>query len=86
VFKTIVDGYDWEFCQIQYNFIDHSTRPHGRAALRRRRRIGVIVMEPLRGGTLAATQPEDVQRIWARSPGRTPADWALRWVGTIPRW
>ncbi len=88
VFKTIIDGYDWEFCQIQYNFIDQQYQAgteglHYAAA----RRIGAIVMEPLRGGTLAAAQPEDIQRIWARSPrtaDRTPADWALRWVWNHP--
>jgi predicted aldo/keto reductase-like oxidoreductase len=85
VFKTIVDGYDWEFCQIQYNFIDQQFQA-GTEGLRyaAERRIGVIVMEPLRGGTLAATQPEDVQKLWDRSPGASPADWALRWVWDHP--
>ena len=86
VFKTIVDGYDWEFCQIQYNFIDQQFQA-GTEGLRyaAERRIGVIVMEPLRGGTLAAAQPEDVQKLWDRSPGASPADWALRWVWDHPQ-
>ena len=85
VFKTIVDGYDWEFCQIQYNFIDQQFQA-GTEGLRyaAAHQIGVIVMEPLRGGTLAAAQPEDVQKIWAQSPGASPADWALRWVWDHP--
>jgi len=86
VFRTIADGYDWEFCQIQYNFIDEQYQA-GTAGLRyaAERRIGVIAMEPLRGGTLAAAQPEAIQRIWARSPERrTPAAWALRWVWDHP--
>ena len=42
-------------------------------------------MEPLRGGTLAAAQPEDVERIWARSASPlAPAAWALRWVWDHP--
>lgn len=85
VFKTIVDGYDWEFCQIQYNFIDQQFQA-GTEGLRyaAERRIGVIVMEPLRGGALAAAQPEDIQKLWDRSPGASPADWALRWVWNHP--
>jgi hypothetical protein len=81
-FKTIVDGYDWEFCQIQYNFVDEQYQA-GTEGLRyaAERRIGTIAMEPLRGGTLAMPQPESIQRIWARSPLRqAPAAWALQWV------
>jgi hypothetical protein len=47
--------------------------------------VGVIAMEPLRGGTLAIPQPEDIQRIWARArEGRAPAAWALGWVWDHP--
>jgi hypothetical protein len=86
VFKTIIDGYDWAFCQIQYNFIDQQYQA-GTEGLRyaAARRIGVIVMEPLRGGTLAVPQPDAIQRVWDRSPERrAPADWALRWVWDHP--
>ncbi|MGA2081317.1 MAG: aldo/keto reductase [Holophaga sp.] len=86
VFKPIVDGYDWEFCQIQFNFMDE----YYQAGLEgldyaAARGVGVIAMEPLRGGTLAAEQPPDVQRTWARSPvSRTAAAWALQWVWDHP--
>ena len=82
VFKPIIDGYDWEFCQIQFNFIDAGFQAgieglnHAAA-----RGVGAIAMEPLRGGTLAWEQPPDVQAIWARTAElRPPAEWALRWV------
>jgi hypothetical protein len=87
VFKTIADGYDWDFCQIQYNFVDEQFQA-GTEGLRyaAARGIGTIAMEPLRGGTLAMPQPEAVQEIWARSPVRqAPAAWALQWVWNHPQ-
>ena len=84
-FKTIVDGHDWDFCQIQLNYLDQGFQA-GLEGLRHaaERRVGVIVMEPLRGGALAATPPA-VQQILARA-GRpwSPAEWALRWVWSQP--
>jgi hypothetical protein len=81
-FKTIADGYDWEFCLVQYNFLDeeHQAGTEG-VRYAAARRIGVVAMEPLRGGGLTAKVPDAVSAIWARHPSRrTPAEWALRWV------
>lgn len=81
-FKTIVDGYqDWDFCQVQYNYLDEEYQA-GDAGIRYAadRGIGVIVMEPLRGGLLARA-PDGVRKIFARYPTpRMPAEWALRHV------
>lgn len=81
-FKRIVDAYPgWEFCQIQFNYMDRDYQA-GEAGLAYAagRELGVVVMEPLRGGVLAHA-PRPVREIFARYPKpRLPAEWALRYV------
>ena len=81
-FAPIIDAYDWDFCQIQYNYMDIDLQA-GRAGLRyaAARGLGVIIMEPIRGGRLAGPVPMEVQAIWDKGPTRrTPVEWALRYV------
>jgi predicted aldo/keto reductase-like oxidoreductase len=82
LFKEIIDAYDWDFCQIQYNYMDENYQA-GTEGLKyaASKDIPVIVMEPLQGGKLAKEPPKDIKNLWNKSEvQRTPAEWGLRWV------
>jgi hypothetical protein len=84
-FRKVLEGYDWEFCQIQFNYLDEQYQA-GLAGLKlaASRNVGVVVMEPLRGGALAKVPPS-VQSIFDESgKGWAAVEWALRWVWDFP--
>ena len=85
-FQELLDCRDWDFCQIQYNYIDEHTQA-GRRGLQRaaEKGIPVIIMEPLRGGRLVNALPPKAQKAFEEfQPRRTPAEWGLRWLWDQP--
>ena len=82
MFIKLLDAYDWDFCQIQYNYMDEHSQA-GRRGLEyaQSKGIPVIIMEPLRGGKLVNLLPEGAKEEFEKHPaGYTPAQWALRWL------
>ena len=86
MFCRLVDAYDWDFCMIQYNYMDEHSQA-GKRGLRYANAKGlpVMIMEPLRGGRLANNIPEDAKKIFAEhSVKHTPVQWAFRWLWNQP--
>ena len=86
MFCQLIDAYDWDFCQIQYNYMDEHSQA-GRKGLHHAAAKGVpvVIMEPLRGGKLVSKLPEEAKRIFANhSVQKTPAAWAFEWLWNQP--
>lgn len=85
-FGHVLDAYDWDFCQIQYNYVNVNYQA-GRAGLKRAAEKGlpVFVMEPLLGGKLTGGLPPQAAAALKRADAqRTAAEWGLRWVWNHP--
>ena len=86
MFQKLVDAYDWDFCQIQYNYMDEHSQA-GVEGLRYANKKGlpVIIMEPLRGGRLVNLLPQSAKELFERDEEkRTPAELALKWLYDQP--
>ncbi len=82
LFFEVIDSYNWDISQVQYNIVDENYQA-GREGIRyaSSQGVGVVIMEPLRGGVLVKTVPPEVQEIWNESPvKRSPTEWALKYL------
>ena len=81
-FLGVLDAYSWDFCQVQYNYLDeHSQAGRRGVEYAHEKGIPVIIMEPLRGGRLVDLLPERAKQRFAEHPiKRSPAEWGLRWL------
>ena len=85
VFKAIVDAYDWDFCQIQYNYAQHDIQAGTRGLqYAHSKGIGVAIMEPLFGGFLTGPQMPPGASLLFEEYGVNPVSSALRWVWNQP--
>lgn len=85
-FIKVLDAFDWDFCQIQYNYSDENYQA-GVAGLRRaaEKDMPVIIMEPLLGGKLATGLPKEAEAVFRKANAKySPAAWALRWLLNQP--
>ena len=87
-FPVLLEAYDWDFCQIQYNYANE-TYQAGTAGLKAAaaRGMAVFIMEPLLGGRLADKLPNAAKRLLSQAADSqltTPAAWGLSWVWNHP--
>lgn len=86
MFCQLIDAYDWDFTQIQYNYMDEHSQA-GRRGLQyaAEKGIPVIIMEGLRGGKLVNLLPDTAKKLIAEhEPKRSAAEWAFRWLYSQP--
>jgi hypothetical protein len=84
-FEYIIKYYNWDFCQIQYNYMDADEQA-GDKGYKLAEELGVpmVIMEPVKGGSLVNYSDDIKEEFLEYEPERSIASWALRWVATHP--
>lgn len=85
VFEQILNYREWDFCQIQLNYMDAEEQAGLRGyKLAEQKGVPIVVMEPVKGGSLAAFAGDIASRFHSLDPEASVASFALRWVGSLP--
>lgn len=85
VFEEIINYHHWDFCQIQYNYMDTEIQAGDKGyRLAEEKGIPMVIMEPVRGGLLSGFS-QDIEDMFRKvNPDKSVASWALRWVASHP--
>ncbi len=83
-FENIITDRQWDFCQIQLNFMDTDEQA-GLKGYELAKKLGIplVIMEPVKGGSLARLPEEVYAQLKAENDRYSPAGWALRWVASL---
>lgn len=81
-FETVIDAYDWDVVMIQYNYFDENVQASAEGIeYAASKGMGILVMEPLKGGILAGKMPKEAEEIFKKAnPTKSNAQWAMEWV------
>jgi predicted aldo/keto reductase-like oxidoreductase len=84
-FKEIIDFYHWDVCLVQHNYTDTAQQATSEGLkYAHEKGVGVVIMEPLRGGRLANPNAEVKALMDGSGVTRTPVDWALQFLWNKP--
>ena len=85
VFEEIINAREWDFCQIQLNYMDANEQAGLKGyELAYKKSVPLVIMEPIKGGTLAKFADDITAKFRALDEKASTASYALRWVGTLP--
>ena len=85
VFEEIINYKDWDFCQIQLNYMDANEQAGIKGHdLAEKKGVPLVIMEPVKGGSLASFSDDIMEKFHEKDPEATAASFALRWVGSQP--
>ena len=85
VFEEILSYRDWDFCQIQLNYMDADEQAGLKGyELAEEKKVPMVIMEPVKGGSLAAFADDIMEKFRGLDADASPASFALRWVGSLP--
>lgn len=83
-FEEILNYRDWDFCQLQLNYMDTESQAGLKGyRLTQEKNVPLVVMEPVKGGSLAAFADDITGKFRELDPEASTASFALRWVGSL---